>query len=146
MISLVNFSYKRMTWHIHTSSTQRHLSLIKQKLLLICKELPAVAFSYHVKIRELLTSGGAFAVNRYKYFMVNKNIRTFCCCKLSKKKNNIKPHQNFTCYKKHGGSWLTSRDRISKVKKDRRIVTKNYRNNFALNLKTSLFERKRSIL
>ena len=46
------------------------------------------------------------AVNRYEYFMENKNI-TFCCCKLSK--NNIKPDQNFACYKKHAGSGLTSR-------------------------------------
>ena len=38
--------------------------------------------------------------------MENKNI-TFCHCKLSK--NNIKPDQNFTYYKKHGGSGLTAR-------------------------------------
>ena len=74
-----------------------------QKLLQTCRELPTVALSYHVKIRELWTSGGVFAVNRYKCFMENKNV-TFCCCKLSK--NNIKPDQNFTCYKKHGSSGL----------------------------------------
>ena len=33
------------------------------------------------------------------------------------RENNIKPHQNFTCYKKHGGSGLTSWHRTSKVKK-----------------------------
>ena len=77
-----------------------------QKLLQTCRELPTAALSYHVKIRELWTSGGVFAVNRYECFMENKNV-TFCCCKLSK--DNIKPDQNFTCYKKHGGSRLNSR-------------------------------------
>ena len=77
-----------------------------QKLLQTCRELPRVALSYHVKIRELWKSGGVFVVNRYECFM-EKNSITFCCCKLSK--NSMKPDKNFTCYKKHGGSGLTSR-------------------------------------
>ena len=34
-----------------------------QKLLQTCRELPTVALSQHVKIRELLTSGVAFTAN-----------------------------------------------------------------------------------
>ena len=77
--------------------------------------------------QRITTSGGVFAVNKYECFMENKNIKTFSGCKLSKKKNNIEPHQYFTCYKKQGGSSLTSRHRISKVKKIK--SGKNYRNN-----------------
>ena len=76
-----------------------------QKLLQTCRELPTVALSYHVKIRELWTSGGVLPLTGTNVSW-KKNIR-FCCCKLSK--SNIKPDQNFTCYKKHGGSGLTSR-------------------------------------
>ena len=44
-----------------------------QNLLLACRELPKVALSYHVKnVRELLTSGMLFAVNRYDFFMERK--------------------------------------------------------------------------
>ena len=114
-----------------------------QKLLLTCRELPTVAFSYHVNIRELWTSGGVLAVNRYEYFMENKNI-PFSCCKLSK--NNIKPDQNFACYKKHAGSGLTSRHtEYEKKKKVNKLWQKSYRNNLMLNLKLGLFETKRSI-
>ena len=56
-----------------------------QKFLLTCRELSTVALLYHVKIRELLTSGGVFAVNRCECFMENKNLRTFCSSKISKK-------------------------------------------------------------
>ena len=80
-----------------------------RKLLLTCRELPTVALSHHVKIRELLTSEVVFAVNRSECIMENKNIiRTFCGCKPSRE-NNIEPHQSFTgYYKKHGGSgWHT---------------------------------------
>ena len=59
-----------------------------------------------------------FAVNRYECFMENKNKKTFCNCKISKK-NHIEPHQNFTCcYKKQGGYVLTS-GLTSKVKRDK---------------------------
>ena len=48
-------------------------------------------------------SGVLFAMNRYEFFMENKNmIRKFCACKPSE--NNIEPHQNFTGFcEKHGG-------------------------------------------
>ena len=60
-----------------------------------------------MKIRELLTSGVDFAVNKCECLIENKNIRILCGCKPSKK-NNIEPPQSFTCYyKKHGGSGLT---------------------------------------
>ena len=105
-----------------------------QKLLQTCRELPTVALSHHMKIRELWTSGGVFGVNRYECFMENKNI-TFCRCKLSK--NNFKPDQNFTCYKEHGGSGLTSRlKEYQKQKKGKWAVAKNYQNNLMLNLQT----------
>ena len=69
--------------------------------------MPIVALSNHVKIRELFTVEVVFAVSRYECVIENKNIRTFCGCKPSKK-NNVEPHQRFTgCYKKHGGSGLT---------------------------------------
>ena len=56
-----------------------------QKLLLTYREVPTAALSHHVKIRELLTSGEIFDVNMYECIMENKNIRTFCGCKPSKK-------------------------------------------------------------
>ena len=78
--------------------------------------MPTVALSHHVKIRELLTSGVVFAV-KYECLIENKNIRTFCGCKPSKKKTSIEPHQSFTgCYEKHGGYGLTPIHRIWKVK------------------------------
>ena len=94
------------------------VTISHQKLLLTYRELPTVALSYHVKIRELLTSGGVFTVNRYEYFMEKKIIiRTFCGSKRSKK-NNIEPHQNFTCYKKTWRLWINFKAyRLSKVKK-----------------------------
>ena len=46
-----------------------------QKLLLTCRELPAVALPYHVKIREIL-----------RMFHENKK-ETFCGCKPSKKQH-----------------------------------------------------------
>ena len=56
-----------------------------RKLLLTCTDLPTVALSHHVKIRALLTSGVVFAVDTYECFTENKNIRTICGCKPSKK-------------------------------------------------------------
>ena len=56
-----------------------------RKLLLTCRELSTVVLSHHVKIRELLTSGVVFAVNRYECLIKNENtIRMFCSCKPSK--------------------------------------------------------------
>ena len=70
-----------------------------------CRELPAVALSYHLN-KKLLTSWVVFAVNRC--FMENKNmLRIFCSCKPSKK-NNTESQQNFIgSYKKYEGSGLT---------------------------------------
>ena len=89
-----------------------HINLVEaiirqRKFLLTCRELPTVALSHIVKIRELLTCGVVFTVNRSECIMENKSITiTFCGCKPSKE-NNIEPHQSFTgCYKKHGGSGL----------------------------------------
>ena len=66
--------------------------------------------------------------------MENKNI-TFCRCKLSK--NNVKPDQNFTCYKEHGGSGLTFRlMEYQKQRKGKWAAAKNYQNNLMLNLQT----------
>ena len=71
--------------------------------------MPTVALSYHVKIRELLTSGGVFTVNRYEYFMENKIIiRTFCGSNVPKK-TTLSPIKTLLVIKKHGGSGLTSR-------------------------------------
>ena len=44
-----------------------------RKLLLTRRDLPTVALSHHVKIRELLTFGVVFAVNRYECLVENKN-------------------------------------------------------------------------
>ena len=59
--------------------------------------------------QRIITSGGVFAVNMYKCFTENKNIKTFCGCKPSKKTilNLIKIL--LVVIKKHGASGLTSR-------------------------------------
>ena len=53
------------------------------------KRIPySSSFTQSKNLRELLTSGVIFAVNRYEYFIENKNIvRTFCGCKPSKTKD-----------------------------------------------------------
>ena len=51
-------------------------------------------------------SGRVLAVNGYEWYENKKTSQTVA---VNLRKNNIKPHQNFTCYKKHGGSGLTSR-------------------------------------
>ena len=61
-----------------------------RKLPLTCRELHTVALSHYVKIRELLTSGVVFAVNRYECIMENKNIIIiFCSCKTFKKTTTL---------------------------------------------------------
>ena len=58
--------------------------------------------------RELLTSGVVFTVNRYEYFMENKNmIRTFCGCEPSKKTTLSLIKILLVLIKKREGSGLT---------------------------------------
>ena len=68
-----------------------------QKLLLTCIELPTV------KIRELQLLKECSLLTGTN---ISWKIKIFCSCKLPKKHE---PHQNFTCYKKQGGSGLTLR-------------------------------------
>ena len=70
-------------------------------------------------------SGVVFAVNRWKFFMESKKMKTFCDCKPSKK-NNIEPHQNFTgFYRKTSRLWINSKiHRISKSKKVNKLRRK----------------------
>ena len=53
-----------------------------QKFILQNRELPTVVLSYNVKI---LTSGVVFTVKKYRTFIKNKKIITFCGCKPSQK-------------------------------------------------------------
>ena len=84
-----------------------------------------VALLHRIKNqRKLLTPGVIFAVSRYKGFMKNNIIQTFCGCKPAKKDTLL--HQSFTgSNKKVQRHWMNSKiHKISKGKKVNKLGQK----------------------